>query len=166
MPAFVRLLASEDAEAFRRVRLDALERFPSAFLTTAAEFRERSDASLAEGLGRGKSWGVFSEEVLIGIAALLPFPYAAAAHRAEIGAFYVIPEHQGSGAAAALLQAMVDRAAELGIWQLELFVAEDNPRAERFYRRRGFTEAGRLPNAALVNGKMTSDIFMVRDLRR
>ncbi|MEM9438027.1 MAG: GNAT family N-acetyltransferase [Pseudomonadota bacterium] len=161
----VRLLAPEDAGAFQRVRLDALQRYPQSFLTTADEFRARPIADHEQALAAGKSWGVVDEGELVGIAALLPLPYAAAAHRAEIGAFYVMPENQGTGAADALLSGMMAQARTVGIWQLELFVADSNRRAQRFYARHGFVEQGRLPNAALVGGVMTSDIFMTADLR-
>ncbi|MEL7300406.1 MAG: GNAT family N-acetyltransferase [Pseudomonadota bacterium] len=160
-----RVLEAADAADFRAVRLDALERYPTAFLTTAEEFRVRPLSAHEEALAQGKSWGVFDGPALAGIGALLPLPYAAAAHRAEIGAFYVCLAHQGRGAADALLQAMATSARARGIWQLELFVAEDNPRARAFYARHGFAELGRLPNAALIADVMTSDIFMVADLR-
>lgn len=86
-------------------------------------------------------------------------------HRAEIGPFYVTPAWQERGARDALMGAMVDHAREGGAWQLELHVADDNPRAQRFYARDSFRKVGRLRNAALVNRVMTSDIFMVADLR-
>jgi len=161
----VRRLTGKDAPAFRDVRLHALETFPHAFLTTAEEFRARPLSAHAQALEAGKTWGVFLNETLVGMAAFLPLEFAAAAHRAEIGAFYVLPEHHGTGAADALMAEIAAKAKSAGIWQLELFVADDNPRALRFYARHGFCEQGRLPNAALMGGKMTSDIFMTVDLR-
>lgn len=148
------------------MRLDALVRFPTAFITTAEEFRARQVSDHEETLAHGKTWGVFDRDSLVGIAAFLPEPFAAAAHRASIGGFYVMPEHQGAGMADALMEAMVAHAETRGIWQLELFVADDNPRALRFYERHGFVQRGVLPNAALVDGVITSDLFLTRDLRR
>ncbi|MEM1373604.1 MAG: GNAT family N-acetyltransferase [Pseudomonadota bacterium] len=161
----VRLLEPADAEAFRELRLEALTLHPTNFLTTAAEFAKRTLEDHRGALSRGKSWGLFDGDRLNGMGALLPMTFAAAAHRAEIGAVYVRKAQQGTGAADALMHGLVQAAVSYGVWQLELFVADDNLRAQRFYARHGFREAGRLPNAALVGGVMTSDIFMVADLR-
>lgn len=160
-----RLLGPEDWAAFREVRLEALTLFPASFITTKEEFASRSDDEHREALAAGKTWGAFDGATLIAMGALLPEPYAAAAHRASIGAFYARQSHHGTGAADTLLSAMKQASQAHGIWQLELFVADTNPRAFRFYARHGFVEMGRLPNAAEIEGVMTSDIFMVADLR-
>ena len=161
----VRCLKAEDAAAFRALRLEALETYPTAFLTTAAEFRVRSLDSIADQLEHGRTWAAYSDGVPVGIAALLPISYAAAAHRAEIGAFFVTPAAQGTGAGDALVLGLKNAALDQGVWQLELFVADTNLRAQRFYERHGFETVGRLPNAARVGDVMTSDLFMVCDLR-
>ena len=159
-----RVLGPDDADAWAAVRLEALQLYPQNFLTTAAEFAARGVGDHRALLAQGKSWGLFGGE-LAGIAGFIPAPQAAAAHRAEIGAFYVRPSYHGSGAADALMRALIDHARAKGIWQLELYVADTNPRGQRFYARHGFTPEGRLPNAALIDGVMTTDIFMVADLR-
>ncbi|MFW2391275.1 MAG: GNAT family N-acetyltransferase, partial [Methyloceanibacter sp.] len=51
--------------------------------------------------------------------------------------------------AAALMDAVMAYATRQNIWQLELFVNQDNARAIAFYTRYGFTEAGRIPNSIL-----------------
>ncbi|MEM9854482.1 MAG: GNAT family N-acetyltransferase [Pseudomonadota bacterium] len=160
-----RALDGADAESYRALRLEALESYPTAFLTTADEFRAKPLEDIAKQLDQGASWAVFEGNQAVGIAALLPLRYKAAAHRAEIGAFFVSPAAQGGGAARVLLTSMAHAAKQRGIWQLELYVADDNARARRFYEKQGFREMGRLPNAAIVGGVVTSDFFMVADLR-
>ncbi|MEO0487560.1 MAG: GNAT family N-acetyltransferase [Pseudomonadota bacterium] len=160
-----RTLGADDQPVWRALRLEALELFPNAFLTTLDEARARSPDSEREMLDKGHMLGVFDGADLIASGGCRSMPMVACAHRAEIGPFYVTPARQGSGAGDVLMAAMRAQAQQDGVWQLELFVADDNPRAQAFYTRHGFVERGRLPNAALVGGVMTSDIFMVADLR-
>lgn len=116
-------------------------------------------------LAHGNFLGVFEGDALVAMGGCRVMQQRACAYRAEIGPFYATPAWQGHGAGDALMEAMRRHASDAGVWQLELFVADDNPRARRFYERHGFQAVGALPNAALVNGKMTSDTFMVADLR-
>ena len=122
-------LTQADQQAWRALRLEALERFPEAFLTTAAEQRARPPAEDRAMLAQGNWRGLILAEHLVAIAALIPMTYAAAAHRLEIGAFYVSPDHWGTGAAQALLDGLTDEARGRGALQLELSVAATNPRA-------------------------------------
>lgn len=160
-----RRLTANDQHAWRALRLEGLELFPNAFLTTLEEARQRDPQAEREMLAQGNFFGVFDGREMVAMAACRVMQMAACAHRVEIGPFYVTPSHQGGGVADVLMTALADHARKAGAWQLELFVADDNPRAQRFYARHGFWEVGRLPNAALVGGVMTSDIFMVADLR-
>ncbi len=160
-----RTLSGADQPEWRRLRLEALELYPQNFITTAQDVRDRAIEEDIAGLERGNWRGIFEGAQLIGMAALIPMHYASAAHRAEIGAFYVTPAQHGSGAARQIMDALEAEARAQGIWQLELFVAETNPRGLRFYERHGFVRQGLLPNAAFIEGVMTSDIFMTCDLR-
>ena len=72
-------------------------------------------------------------------AALLPVPGPAA----ELSKCYVHPAADGTGLAAALMQAARDAAAKEGCRSLWLGVNDLNSRAQAFYRKSGFTEAGR-----------------------
>ncbi|MEU5127981.1 GNAT family N-acetyltransferase [Streptomyces mobaraensis] len=61
---------------------------------------------------------------------------------AELVSFWVAPTARGSGAADLLLDAALGHAAAHARTELRLWVAAGNDRAERFYRRRGFTRTG------------------------
>ncbi|GGV70089.1 MULTISPECIES: GNAT family N-acetyltransferase [Streptomyces] len=56
---------------------------------------------------------------------------------------YVRPEHRGSGLTEVLFDEAVRWARQAGAERMRLFVHEDNGRAERFYRKAGFTFSGR-----------------------
>lgn len=60
----------------------------------------------------------------------------------ELSKIYVLADNHGSGAAAALMAAAVDRAAGTGARCLWLGVNQKNQRAQRFYTKGGFRIAG------------------------
>ncbi|MEX0286989.1 MAG: N-acetyltransferase family protein [Paracoccaceae bacterium] len=166
MTLSVRALSPDDQEQWRAVRLEALESEPAAFLTTAAEQRARSTEEDRAQLAHGNWRGLFRYADLIGLAALIPMPRAACQHRMEVGAVYVSADHRGGGVAQFLLDALVEEARDRGALQLELFVADVNPRAIRFYERNGFVRCGSVPRAVSLNGQYVDDFFYVRFLDR
>jgi ribosomal protein S18 acetylase RimI-like enzyme len=79
---------------------------------------------------------------------------------------YVRAAQRGNGLAKELLDMVAANALEEGIWQLELAVSAENPVAIGFYRREGFSEAGRIPGGILRDGREIDDLIMVRRLIR
>lgn len=161
-----RILTPADQPEWRLVRLEALERFPEAFLTTAEEQRARPASDDRAQLAQGRWRGLFFDGKLIGIGALIPMAYAAAAHRFEIGALYVSEPYWGTDAAQSFLDALEEEARQKGALQLELSVAASNPRAIRFYERNGFVRYGTQPRAILVDGQGQDDFCYVKMLDR
>ncbi len=162
----VRMLGPDDVAIWRDLRVEGIRNYPGAFLTSLDEAKAQSIENTAKGLERDGTFGAFLDGEPVGIASILPLTNRTRTrHRAEIGAYYVKPAAQGSGAADVLMQAMVDFAQSQGIWQLELFVAETNARGIRFYERHGFVREGRLPNAIVDGDASEHDLFYVRDLR-
>jgi ribosomal protein S18 acetylase RimI-like enzyme len=68
----------------------------------------------------------------------------------ELEALYVLADHHGTGAGQQLLDAAVGAAPAF------LFVAEDNPRAQAFYRRNGFEFDGEIEGYPLVRTPIIS----------
>ena len=161
-----RVLTPDDQPDWRRLRLEALERFPSAFLTTAAEQSARTPAQDRDFLSHGRWRGLFAAGDLIGLAALIPMTAASARHRTELGAFYVTPDHWGGGAAQFLWESLVAEARAWGAMQLELSVSAENPRAIRFYERNGCERVGLQPRAIFVDGVPKDDFAYVMYLDR
>ena len=157
-----RALLPSEAETWRRLRLEALKLYPEAFLTTVAEAEALPVAKIEARLAAGNTLGVFDDEICLGCGTLIPNRYDLCRHRAEIGAFFVTPSAHGRGAGDALLLGLLQRARDLGCWQLELFVAEGNRHAQRMYARHGFQAFGRLPNSILTDACPIDDVFMVR----
>ena len=164
MTLTVRTLGPADHAVWRALRLEALERYPLCFLTRAEEQRARTEDQDRAMLEAGTWFGAFDGDEMIGQAALIPVRAEAARHRAEIGAFYITESRHGTPAAQVLLDTLVDLARDRGADQLELFVAQVNPRAIRFYERNGFARYGTLPRGIIVDGVTYDDDFMVRFL--
>ncbi|KIC48216.1 GNAT family protein [Tateyamaria sp. ANG-S1] len=159
-----RRLTGADAPDWQRLRLEALSTYPEAFLTTHDEAAAVPISAIAKRLDTGHTLGVFQDTAMVGIGSLNQLTKAQTKHRAEIGAFFVRPAAQGTGAAAALMEAMAEGAQQIGVRQLELYVAASNTRAIAFYTRAGFREVGQIPNATLSNGVFETDLIMVREL--
>ena len=157
-----RILGGDDVGIWRPLRQAALREYPLAFLTSLEDELARSDSDVVAQLTQGNSHAVFLNESPIGIAAMVRLTPSRARHRGEIAAFYVDPTAHGSGAAQALMDHLARQAEAQGIWQLELFVAQSNPRARAFYERNGFQVCGTVPNAIVGPGGPETDDVMVR----
>ena len=137
-------------ETYRGVMSDAVlddpgfvaarERFWTAALTD--ERYRQNRVAVAERDGR-----------LVGIAMSGPPLDAAAAWARQLYVLYVHAADHGTGAGPALLDAVVDPEESAALW-----VADPNPRAQAFYRKRGFEADG----AAQVEGGVR-EVRMVRD---
>lgn len=75
---------------------------------------------------------------------------------------YVLPEHQGTGVGSALLEAVVQRAADLGRSRISLSHLAANEQAGRFYARHGFVRTGVEPGGSYI----PDSVWVARDLSR
>ncbi len=160
----IRTLGPEDLADWRSIRLEALETVPEAFLTTYAEERARTDEDVADFLTAGTIRGAFAKAELAAVVAFIPHKRTACRHRAEIGAFYARPDHRRAAVSRVLFDCVIQEARERDFLQLELYVAEDNTRAIRFYERYGFKWQGRVPRAVRLGDRWQDDHFYVLTL--
>jgi GNAT superfamily N-acetyltransferase len=162
---FVRAVRPDEWERLRDFRLEALrdEVAPIAFLTTFEEAAAQPDElwqtrarAGSESAGtdarqrtiiaaEGVRWcGTLT--VLVTEAGETDFTGKVLADQtANVVSVYVSPGARGSGAIQALLDAAADWASAQGLAQLQLFVHEQNGRAQRAYEKSGFVFAGPSP---------------------
>ena len=162
----IRRIRPADAEAWREVRLRALQEAPDAFGSTYAETRtrppeyweERATASAA-----GDAATIFladDGERLIGLAG--GSRSADRSDAPELISMWVDPAVRSGRAGERLVDQVVDWAALGRAPQLDLWVTESNERARRFYERLGFEQAsGRQP---LPSNPALAEIQMSRSL--
>ena len=85
-------------------------------------------------------------------------------HRGEV-AIALVKEFWGMGIGTFMFEEMIRIAQEQGKTQLELGMVDGNERGLALYRKMGFREYGRLPNAFhQKDGSMRDEILMVREL--
>jgi len=135
--AAIARLDGHEWEAFRDVRLAALEDAPAAFGSTLEIERGRAEAQWRARL-EGRTQFVAREGDRI---------VATVGCRDEDGAvelvsMWVAPEARGSGVADGLVGAVLDVARERGHGTAVLWVADGNRAAERLYERHGFARTG------------------------
>lgn len=80
----------------------------------------------------------------------------------EVSKLYVLPDGHGAGVSAALMTAALRCAADRGAACAWLGVNQENQRAQRFYRKQGFTVSG--TKTFRLGDRLEHDYVMVRSL--
>ena len=141
----IRLAQLADWRVAKDIRLRALADSPSAFGSTLAREAAFDDAEWQERVAPGTwflAWSgpAESSPEAVGMAAIIT--QDCQPDERHLVGMWVAPERRGSAVAAQLVEAACRAAAAAGAVGVVLWVADDNVRAERFYRRVGFVETG------------------------
>jgi len=160
----IRRLGPEDAEAFRALRLRALQVSPEAFAASHEE-----DALLSVEVMRGwlegdslRVVGAFEDAQLVGILGLKREHRAKLAHKAVVWGMFVAPEVRSRGVGRRLLSALIEEARTMdGVRSLLLAVAVGNGPAHALYRSAGFRTYGVEPHALKLGERFVDEELMV-----
>lgn len=134
----IRHTTEQDWPVLKAVRLAALLDSPTAFGVTHASAAANSDEQWRDrAAARGPATYLlaFRGDSPVGMIGGV----VSDAQEFNLIAMWLVPEHRGSGAAAALVEAMKQHAQVQGHRRVVLDVAPENARAAAFYARCGFT---------------------------
>ncbi|ALL67960.1 Acetyltransferase [Paraburkholderia caribensis MBA4] len=153
-----------DAAAFAKLRLKAIDDSPSAIWPTLDEERARPLDIVAAQIRPTPEqivFGVFDQHMLIGIAGLKQEPYAQLRHKGMLWGVFVHPLYRNVGVARELLGAALTHARNMQLRQIHLRVNTENHRARQLYVTSGFTGYGTERRAMCVNGRFFDEENMV-----
>jgi len=162
----IRALGVKDADAYRRVRLDALRLHPDAFGSAYEDEAVLDRAQFAERLAAPgfTRFGAIADGDLVGLAGLQMRTGAKERHKARLFSMYVDAAHRSSGLAQRLIEAVIAGAREAEALVLQLSVSAGNAPARRLYRRMGFTVYGVERRSLRVGGHFHDEELMALDL--
>ena len=163
----IRRLIATDAAPYRELRLEGLRTDPTAFgaswedeasrpLTWFAE-RLEHNAVLASGSPAGVA--------LAGVVGLLVPDAAKLRHKGILWGMFVRPGARSTGLGAALLESILDHAAQV-VEEVRLTVVASNTAAVRLYARAGFKEYGLERRALKFDGDYYDELMMALAFNR
>jgi ribosomal protein S18 acetylase RimI-like enzyme len=162
----IRLLTTNDASEYWRLRLEALEGDPEAFSSSAEEHKALSMDEVKRRLGADDGdflvAGAFEDGRLIGTAGFYREKGPKVRHKGRIWGVYVTPAHRGSGVGRKIMQLALERGKAIdGVEQVLLSVAVTQIAANRLYRSLGFESFGREPRALKVAGRFIDEEYFI-----
>ena len=147
-PIPIRRLTPADVEVYRSLMLEAYDRHPDAFTSTAAE---RAPLPLSwwekrvspEPDADERVLGAFSDQGLVGVAGLSFDKGTKVRHKAKLFGMYVQENQRGQNLGRRLVEAVLAEARKRpGVRLVQLTVTQGNLAAEGLYRRCGFETFG------------------------
>lgn len=160
----IRRLSGVDAEAFRAVRLEGLERHPSAFGASLKEEGARPLSFFADRLEANHVLGAERQGALLGVAGFQFHASEKVRHRGTLWGMYVRSEARGTGVARRLVDGILAHARER-VEEIALRVSAENATAIALYKSAGFVVTGQDARSLKVDGVYYDELMMLAKLR-
>ncbi|MCB2017450.1 MAG: GNAT family N-acetyltransferase [Hydrogenophaga sp.] len=162
-------LSADHLTDYRALMLEAYERCPDAFTSTADERAALPDVwwqrRLQDPAGLSVVFGAFHQGQLAGAVAIEYADRSKTRHKAHLVGMYVRPEARGRGLARQLTEAAVAHAAgRPGVSAITLTVTQGNAPAEALYASCGFHVFGVEPQAIRTDAGYLPKVHLWRPL--
>ncbi len=153
-----RILVADDAAAWRRVRLEALEGDPEAFSATIEAHGKLTDDEIRSRIACDMSnkfvLGAFANGELVGTAGFVREPGLKERHKGFVWGVYLRASHRGGGVGRRMMTLLLEQARKIeGLEQINISVATTQAAARKLYRALGFVPYGCEPRALKINGR-------------
>lgn len=159
----IKILTLDDWQAYKALRLEALQKSPTNFGSSFEEEKCWPDELFQEVLNNNTIFGAFVDSKLVGCVGLNQMTRPKTMHKAELWGMYVDPSFCRQGIGDALVKALLAYAHNQGIIQIYLTCVTTTTTtivALKLYRKNGFEVYGTEPNAIKVNGKFFDEHLM------
>jgi RimJ/RimL family protein N-acetyltransferase len=160
----IRQLGPDDAEVYRTLRLEALERDPRAFGRSAEEYRQEplETVRIRFESPDATTLGAFLDGELVGMASLVRRSGLKERHKADIYAVYVTESARGRGFSRGLLNGLLEHARGIpGLEQVMISVSNTQLAARRLYASLGFVAYGLEPRALKIGAEYVDEEHML-----
>ncbi len=153
------ILAVEDVEDFRAIRLSALLNSPESFAALYEQERIKPIAVFQDCLEHSTVFAAYHEKNIIAVAILSQDQSPKCSHKAYLNSVFVEPEYQAKGIGTLLLNYVIDYA-KTHMEQILLTVLSDNLAALRLYNKSGFEIYGKESKALKSAGEYQDEYLM------
>jgi RimJ/RimL family protein N-acetyltransferase len=152
----MRVLKKNDAEQYRRLRLESLLKEPASFASSYEEEQSRSLDDIKDRIPENKEsfiYGLFDKEILVGMIGFKREDKIKFKHKGFIWGVYIAENYRGQGYSKQMLKDTLIKAKDIpGIQQIQLTVAATNNSAKKLYESYGFNTFGYENGALYVDG--------------
>ncbi len=169
-PITLRRLLPADAPDYRALMLDAYERHPDAFTSSAAERSALPLAWWESRLAPGDAAssvliGALADQKIVGVVGLEFEAREKTRHKATLFGMVVASDARRCGIGHRLVDAAIAMAGQRGVRLMQLTVTEGNAAAQSLYAKCGFRSFGLEPMAVALAGRFVAKRHMWREIR-
>jgi ribosomal protein S18 acetylase RimI-like enzyme len=164
----IRILTHKDAQAYKELRLQALQKNPESFLATFEVENKKPINSFSSELIYAASYpifgyyGVFIDEKLVGYAHLSDSYLPKQKHIAYLYNLYINPDYRNKGLAIKLFNHLLEEIKQTKIERIFLSCNKKNVPAQKLYKKLGFVKYGLKEKSVKWQDEYDDEVEMVK----